>query len=121
MVRRRHWEHRMTFLYLGRTGRKVWQTRPKEVLKIEWLYRLWQGKRHDRVSNWNVSIVSVMDLNISGRWGKRAAPIEGILDAHIRRRRRWQFHSDVLVPDVRVQCLVLFQSPVGCSGDLKSC
>lgn len=52
------------------------------------------------MSNWNVRIMSVVDLNIN-RWrGKPRGPAKGVY-APVR-RWRWQFHSDVLVLDVGV-------------------
>jgi hypothetical protein len=97
---------------------KIWHTRRKEVVKVELWYRRWKGKRDNRMSNRDVSVVSVMDLNIRG-WRGPAAPARGIRIQSAHARRSWgQFHSNILVLDVRVQCFVLFQSLVGGSGNL---
>ena len=125
VLRRHGWEHPLSFRSLGRPQRqlsKIQWTGPKEAVEIEWWYRLRKGKPRNRMSNWNVSIASVMDLNIRG-WREPAASTGG----NLRRRRRWrcgwgwQFDSDILVQDLWVQGYVLFQSLVSSSGDLDSC
>ena len=72
------------------------------------------------MSDWHVRIVSVVDLNISGWRGKPWGSARDLLHAHARWRCwcRWQLHSDVLVPDVWVQCLIFLKSLVGSIGDL---
>ena len=100
---------------------EIWHTRRKEAVKVELWYRLWKGKRDDRMSNRDVSVVSVMDLNIRGWRGAPTASARGIhiQGAHAR-RSYGQFHSNILVLNVRVQCFVLFQSLLSGSGNLGS-
>jgi hypothetical protein len=55
------------------------------------------------MSNWDVGIVSVVDLNIGWRWGESMASARSTSRGHIRLRWRRQFDSDILIPDVWVK------------------
>lgn len=112
-----HREHHLGFVLEGRARTqltKAWGTLRKDAFKVKYWHTMWEGeRRHDGMGNWDVSVIRVMNLNIGRRWGNLKGSAEESLSAPFRRRR--QFHPNVFVPNVWVQCFVFIQGLL-CGG-----
>lgn len=93
------------------------RTLRKDAIKVKYREAMWERECHDRMGNWDVCTIRVMNLNIGGRWGKmRGSGKEGRIEV-VRPRR--QFHPNVFVLNVWVQYFVFLQSLLCRSGDLN--